>query len=558
MKTVVLLAAAILMGGQVLPSAAAMQWPNPRYQYSAEGKPLRDVLRDFASSQGMALSMSADIEGVVAGKFDLAPGRFIELMARSYGFSWYFDGVVLHIASAQDMLTKVIKLDTATIGDFRAMVTRMSLAEPRFPIQYDEATNTAIVQGPSPYVGLVVEMGNRLEARSVRHGVTQTRVFALQNARAGDRPSEDGKSPPVKGVATVLRELYASNDAATQRDDAGVGSAMRDIYRTTIGEPLDPMQGLVSSAQKSTSSGGTRAGALLAGKTGGVDVASLPLKSSSSFRDLGKGGDPFLQSPVVLADTSNNAVVIRDLPERMADHEALIRQLDVAPERIEIEVQIIEIQNDALDELGVDWTLRGRRLAGGFSGAQQGSSLATSKGFSMSAVIGNAGSFVLARVGALTRQGKARIVAKPKVATLNQQTAVMSSQQQIHVKVEAFQSAQLYGISAGTQMRVLPSASLQNGVWRIRLDVNVQDGRILNRSVGDIPVVTSNRIDTQAVVADGESLLLAGYGLEEEGDDSNGIPYLSSVPVIGQLFRSDRKSRSNVVRLFLVSPRMLP
>jgi type III secretion protein C len=107
-------------------------------------------------------------------------------------------------------------------------------------------------------------------------------------------------------------------------------------------------------------------------------------------------------------------------------------------------------------------------------------------------------------------------------------------------------------------MRVTPSASNEDGVWRIRMNVSVQDGALLERTVSDIPIITSNRIDTQAVVNDGESLLLAGYTLEKEETQTTGVPGLSSLPGVGRLFRYDKKSNQNVVRLFLVSPHILP
>lgn len=539
--------------------AAPSGWPTQRYQYIAEGKPLREVLRDFASSQGMAISMSSDIEGVVSGKFDFAPARFIDLMAKSYGFSWYFDGVVLHIASAQDMQTRVIRLTSATTSEFREMVSRLGLAQARFPVQYDEATNTAIVQGPSPYVALVVEMGSRLEARSVRRGAAQTRIFMLKNAYAADRG--DDELPLRKGVATLLRELYVPAGAGF--DASPSGKNFRDSITRAIGtEPQEPIAGLIPSTQKTQQGAASRPAGLgwLGGLGGRSDAGeaggSAPNLKAASMRGADPSDESNAAPPLITADESSNAVIIRDLPERMPGYEAVIRQLDVAAERVEIEVQIIEVNNDAMDELGVDWRARSRRI-----GVQSGNTTALPsdfEGLSMSAVLGSARHQLLARINALTAQGRARVVAKPKVATLNNQVAVMSSQQKLHVKVEAYQSAQLYAITAGTDLKVRPSASLQNGEWKIRLDVNVQDGRVLDDSVGGIPVVTSNRIDTQAVVSDGESLLLAGYTLEEDKRVKGGVPGLSAVPGIGRLFSNERVERRNVVRLFMVSPRLLP
>ena len=57
-----------------------------------------------------------------------------------------------------------------------------------------------------------------------------------------------------------------------------------------------------------------------------------------------------------------NAVLVRDLPERMAEYARLIQGMDTRPRLIEIEVTIMDIGNDSLDRLGVDWRAHGSRI----------------------------------------------------------------------------------------------------------------------------------------------------------------------------------------------------
>jgi type III secretion protein C len=281
-------------------------------------------------------------------------------------------------------------------------------------------------------------------------------------------------------------------------------------------------------------------------------------------------GDAELELPVIITDAASNSVIVRDLPERMAGHEALIRQFDVRVQQVEIEIHILEIQRDALDALGVDWRLHndkldaqtgtGKTSQNGFNGALAGTADAaalTPAGGVLTAVVGNAGRYLLSRIIALQQQGLARVSARPKVATLNNQQAIMSSVQTMHVKVEAFQSAQLYSIRTGTVLRVTPNASLEPDGWRIKLDVHVKDGRMLDTQVSNIPVTTESRIDTQAVVGNGESLLLGGYEVENASDQSSSVPGLSGIPIVGALFRQRSVSNSHFQRLFLVSPRIL-
>ena len=57
-----------------------------------------------------------------------------------------------------------------------------------------------------------------------------------------------------------------------------------------------------------------------------------------------------------------NAVLVRDLPERMGQYARLIESMDTRPQLVEIEVTIMDISTDTLDSLGVDWRAHGRHV----------------------------------------------------------------------------------------------------------------------------------------------------------------------------------------------------
>ncbi len=547
------------------------RWVSKRYQYVAESKPLKEVLRDFASSQGMTLSISSDIEGVVAGRFDLMPENFIDMLSRSYGFSWYYDGVVLHVSSAKDVTSRLIKLSSANTFQLREVLKRMGVIEKGFPVRFDDEANTALVQGPTQYVELVADIASHVEERSAKMGSSMVRVFTLNYAQAADRSGEGAGAQNLLGVASLLRNIYKKNANTSAESD---GEKIRqEQTRLVIGD--EPLGSVAANSQRRLQSGP------------GVDKSgaawwdsqqkSLGSKSTQGFQaaptlrgETATKSDADLELPVIIADAASNSVIVRDYPERMEAHEALIRKFDVRVQQVEIEIHILEIQKDALEELGVDWRLHSEKLdaqtgtgktsQNGFNGALSGvadTSAKTPSGGALTAVVGNAGRYLLARILALEQQGLARVSARPKVATLNNQQASMSSEQTMHVKVEAFQSAQLYAIKTGTVLRVTPSANFEPDGWRIKLDVHVKDGHILETQVSNIPVTTESRIDTQAVVGHGESLLLGGYEVDSDSEKSSGVPGLSSIPILGALFRQRSITKSQFQRLFLVSPRIL-
>lgn len=553
--------------------AVTPRWVGNRYQYVAEGKPLKDVLRDFASSQSMTFSMSSDIEGTVAGRFDLRPENFISMLSRSYGFSWYYDGVVLHVSSAKDINTRLLKLQSVNTLELRNTLERMGLLESRFPVRFDIIANTAIVQGPSQYVELVVDIAAQLEERSSKLGSSVVRIFRLTHARATDQGGDGVGAPKMLGVASLMRNIYKVNSTPTDGTDRE--KFRQSMTRMVVGE--EPLAS--ASANKLNKLQNSREPEMSGNEWWDSHQKVISPKSSQGYKSVPNalnnlsatkvGAD--IDLPVIIADAASNSVFIRDWPERMKAHEDFISKLDVKEQQIEIEIHILEIQREALDALGVDWRLHGDSLdaqtGGGkttqldFSGALPGvagAAVSSPAGGALTAVLGNAGGYLLARITALQQRGLARVSARPKVATLNNQQATMSSEQIMHVKVEAFQSAQLFSITTGTVMRVTPTANLEADGWRIKLDVHVKDGRALESVVSGIPVTTESRIDTQAVVGNGESLLLGGYEVENENDKTSGIPGLSTIPIFAKLFNHRSVSNNKFQRLFLVSPRILP
>jgi type III secretion protein C len=239
----------------------------------------------------------------------------------------------------------------------------------------------------------------------------------------------------------------------------------------------------------------------------------------------------------------------------MPAYEALIASMDIQPRMVEIAVQIIDVSDDALTEFGVDWNLRARRLDAR-SGQEERGTL--DGGALLTAVLGNSGQALLARIALLEKTGQARISSRPKVATLNNMAAVMSSEKTFYVKVPGYQSSSLFDVSAGLDLKVTPMATLGPEGFRIRLDVQVKDGRISSaETVGDLPTVTRSQIGTQAFVKQDESLLLAGYAVERDEDTRTGIPGLADLPVLGALFRQKTRHHSRTERFFLVTPRVL-
>jgi type III secretion protein C len=258
--------------------------------------------------------------------------------------------------------------------------------------------------------------------------------------------------------------------------------------------------------------------------------------------------------PVINADAQTNTVLIRDLPDRIDQYQEMIEQLDVKRQLIEIEAHVIEIDNTALKELGIDWHAHTSHVT---LSSNTSAGLATAPSSNFTAVLGDNGRFFLASISALESQNLAKVDSSPKVATLDNVEAAMDNKTRFFVPVQGYTAGDLYGISTGTSLRVLPMIVNEDNETHIKLRVYVEDGHITGQEVSNIPVISTSSISTEAVIVQGESLLIAGYQVDSDSNGVSAVPGLSKIPLLGGLFRFHQKSSSHMQRLVLLTPRIV-
>ncbi|KVU63975.1 secretin [Burkholderia ubonensis] len=580
--------------------AAPIRWRSTEIQYAAEGKDVKDVLRDLAASQNIAANVAPGVGGAVSGKMKMSPQRFLDTLAASFGFVWYYDGTVLYVTPASDMKSTLVKLDRANTGDLRDLLEQMKIADPRYPVTYNAQQRTALVAGPPRYVELVTSVAARLDENSARTGGTQIRVFSLKHAWAADRDvNVDGTTVTMPGVASLLNRMYHPGDGKRASQTTVGKPISRAAPMTDLGggrsgtPPLPPLPPYMQGAQSGEGTGMQGGGQGGEPRPSGMLAAAIansgaaraqgggvldPLGSPSGA-PVGAGDSTDL--PVIQADPRTNSILVRDVPEHMAQYPDLIALLDVKPRLIEIEARMIEIDEGALRQLGIDWRAHNSHFdlqtgtgltsqnsyANGslnptfgsisLSGNDSVSVPASPLGLSLTAVLGDAGRYLLARINALESANQARTDASPKVTTLDNVEAVMDNKKQFFVRVAGYTSADLYSISTGVSLRVLPMVVEEGGRTQIKLDVRIVDGELSRQTVDNIPVIVSTEINTQAFIEQGQALLIAGYKMDARSSTQSGVPVLSKLPLIGGLFRSTDKQDSHSERLFLVTPRVI-
>lgn len=227
---------------------------------------------------------------------------------------------------------------------------------------------------------------------------------------------------------------------------------------------------------------------------------------------------------------------------------------------IEIDVQVLEISDAANWDVGIDWAaaLAGQApLAAGLPGAptqvlEQNPGLLTLGTFAR----GPLG----ARLDLLVQKNKARVVAKPRLMTVSGSSARFLSGGQVPVaqqddKGRASTQYKDYGVS----LDIKPTADEEGNVnASIRAEMSdIDPTNSVTVGGGVLPAIKTRWVETNIFVKKDGTLVIAGLLQETEGKVTKGVPLLSEIPVLGELFKHTDYVRKNSELVIFVSPKVL-
>ncbi|HTT11064.1 MAG TPA: type III secretion system outer membrane ring subunit SctC [Burkholderiaceae bacterium] len=520
--------------------------PNPTRSVSitAREQPIAAFLQTLMAAVDVPVAVSPTLTANVNGTFVGTAEKVLRDISRIYNLVTYYDGAVMHVVPAAEVATKTY-----------AVTPRMSdkLLRDAFDLGLPDVRNTLRNTGNGNLVAVGTKRFLEQIDELARAGLTQQaaaaappspgmmdfRVFYLRYAWAQDTTMNIGnRQVVVPGVASILRSLVGARSNS---------NAVDQVMRPT--QPKLKGQGLAGqgvAANKSDSANDS------ARARNGVDVLVAALNSTTQANDPAPVPMAFDPRQVTIeAEPRLNAVIVRDAPERLPHYEQLIAALDVEPQSLEIEATIIDVNTDRARELGINW----RWSNAGNSASYSGTVPTTGPGGVASVVLGSLGQF-FARIRALEQEGAARVVSSPQVVTLSNVEALFDNTQTFFVRVAGREEVDLFNVSAGTTLRVMPHVFKDRNDTRIKLLVNVEDGSLTGQTVDQIPIIERASINTQALINEGESLLIGGMVRESNSNNLDKVPGLGDVPVVGNLFKNRTNSHQRIERMFLITPRL--
>jgi type III secretion protein C len=566
--------------------ANEVPWRQRAFDLQAANEPLSNFLLRLLTLDGISATMSPTVgSGRVNGRFRGKSERIFKELAETYGLTWYYDGTTLHVYSMSEIETRLLQVDPADVGRVDRTLKTMRLSDARFPLRVANAEGQVLVSGPPRYVDLVEQVVGRVaDTPSRPKAGIEIRVFKLKHAKAADTlVSIGGIETRISGVASTVNALLSEGPSPrgqdgnvrslprSQRGLRGQGLAAFGNAQAPATPPAAPapVGGLTGATSVPNQAGG-------ANTNGGYSANGLSPAIAVPFAAPAGNGGGSSRDTFARADERMNAVIVRDTFERMTMIAQLIGALDVESALVEIEATVVDISEDKTETLGVDWRLHGNKyditsspnsLAGNGSGATRNlandllfsrNPLSAGGGLVSTLLFGNERNYFFSRINLLAENGEAKLVSRPRVLTTDNSEAVLQSTKEFFVRVAGRDSTDLYNVSLGMLLRVTPTLVEDEQGRRFKLQIRIEDGNTNSgQQVDQIPVVNRSALSTQAIVGEGQSLLIGGHMIEERGNTRSGVPGLSDVPVVGWLFGQRGNSVRRSERMFMITPRLV-
>jgi type IV pilus assembly protein PilQ len=281
----------------------------------------------------------------------------------------------------------------------------------------------------------------------------------------------------------------------------------------------------------------------------------------------------------------SNALVVRETESKLAVVKQLVDGLDLEVPQVQIEARIVQADTVYARGLGIQWGVKDSNftpdsfkmvgnVTGPFANVAGTGNTTIARDFlvNLPAQVGGlpavpavgwtfgklADGFALdMRLSAGELLGLSKVIAAPKITTLDKREAKISQGESIPFQTTSLQGTQTTFVDANLELNVTPqitSRDPREEGKRILMRVRATRNAVGARSNPAGPSIDRREALTQVIVRDGETMVIGGVFVDTQNNNVQGVPYLSRMPVLGWLFKNKSESVSKQELLIFLTP----
>ena len=483
-------------------------------------------------------------------------------------------------AGNDEYVTQVIRLDNISAAKL------IPVLRPLVPQQAHLAayapSNAIIISDIRSNIGRIVDIIERMD----RSAIQTTEIIRLKYGVAED----------VVSMLNTLEKSRQGEGADADKEAVLVADKRTNSVVVTADElTVDRIRKLVTYLDTPLEQSGNVRVIYLeyANATEIAEVLTRVMQNISQLEEGGSSKRAGSGESTIEADEGTNSLIITADTDEMAALEAVIARLDIRRAQVLIEAIIVEMAVTEGQDLGLQWLFANdngvygsnittdearRRSLGQLGGAlvpddgsenigtrEVAASLATIPGTTLGWGVVDESLTMTVILNALESQGNNNILSTPSLLTLDNEEAYITVGSEVPFVTGSYTNTgvgngasnpfqTIERESVGVTLKVTPQINEGNAVV---MDI-VQEVSTLAPSLIASDLITNERkIETMVLANDGSIVVLGGLVSDEIQDDSQGVPVLSSIPLVGRLFRSDSVKVTKQNLLVFIRPTII-
>ena len=261
----------------------------------------------------------------------------------------------------------------------------------------------------------------------------------------------------------------------------------------------------------------------------------------------------------ISVDKRTNMIIITDTQAKIDQAKEIIFRLDKVTPQIMIEAKVVEVSKNFSRKLGLGINLEKTQTA--HTGRNKDFAIALntpvsfdsgggSGAFNFYKILGSNFLNLNAQIEASEVKGESKIISSPRILTLDNETATIKQGKEVSYleRDDAGGSAVKFK-NADLLLDVTPHVTPDK---RISMKIRLTKDSVIPGT--DPPNISTNEVNTELLVNNNDTIVIGGIVITTEGDNSYGPPFLSDIPILGRLFRTDGVKDDRNELLIFITP----